>query len=263
MKYWILSLFSLISLPTLFSQNTEARPRQDSLYYRNENGFLVECPLKKAEGFSIVGAFQPEKYTKLIWFLGLGTPMAEFECYDKEFVNKATRVSSTYTIKHGNFQDYYVSGERKLACHYTEGKLDGEFKVFYQNGKVKRLETWNNGEWVKGECFDEQGNPQPYCSYQEQAEFMGGIPEMVKYLGSELTYPKYARKHGIEGTVYVEFVVEKDGSLSSIAVKRGIEEHLNEEAVRIVSEMPKWKPGKHEGVPVRYQFVLPIKFALE
>jgi protein TonB len=93
-------------------------------------------------------------------------------------------------------------------------------------------------------------------------EFKGGAGAMTKYLVESIKYPKTAREKGINGTVYVTYVVEKDGAVSNVKILRGIGGGCDEEAIRVVREMPNWIPGKNKGKPVRVQFNLPIKFAL-
>jgi len=93
-------------------------------------------------------------------------------------------------------------------------------------------------------------------------KFKGAKEGLYAYLGNNIKYPDDARKEGIEGTVYVTFVVEKDGSVSHVKVLRGVHESLDKEAVRVIKEMPKWDPGKQKGKPVRVQYNLPIKYTL-
>lgn len=97
---------------------------------------------------------------------------------------------------------------------------------------------------------------------EESASFPGGMPEMYKYIGSNLVYPQQARETGTQGKVFVTFVVEKDGSLTDVKVLRDIGSGCGEEAVRVVKSMPKWKPAKQRGKAVRMQFNLPISFTL-
>ena len=97
---------------------------------------------------------------------------------------------------------------------------------------------------------------------EEQAEFPGGMEAMYAYIQKNLVYPEKAKEKGIEGRVFVQFVIEKDGSISNILVKRAIGGGCEEAAVEMIKNMPKWKPGKQRGKPVRFQFTLPIKFEL-
>ncbi len=100
-----------------------------------------------------------------------------------------------------------------------------------------------------------------------QPEYSGGMDALFKFLGSNIKYPKAAQKAKAEGTVYISFVVEKDGSLSTFEVKRGIKakkgDLLEKEALRVVKSMPKWNPGKDaSNKTVRVSYILPIKFKL-
>ena len=93
-------------------------------------------------------------------------------------------------------------------------------------------------------------------------EFPGGEEARMKYMVENIKYPEEARKKGIQGTAYVTFVVEKDGSISNVKVLRGFDKACDEESVRVIKNMPNWKPGNQRGEAVRVQFNLPIKFAL-
>jgi periplasmic protein TonB len=84
----------------------------------------------------------------------------------------------------------------------------------------------------------------------------------MKFLQDNIKYPQMARESGIQGTVYVTFVVERNGSVTDVKILRGIGGGCDEEAVRVVQNMPKWEPGKQRGKPVRVQFNMPIKFTL-
>ncbi len=97
---------------------------------------------------------------------------------------------------------------------------------------------------------------------EEMPEFPGGMAALSAYVSQHLRYPKEARKQDIEGRVLVTFVVEKDGSISDVRVLRGIGGGCDEEALRVVQQMPAWKPGQQGGKPVRVKFTLPMRFKL-
>ena len=94
-------------------------------------------------------------------------------------------------------------------------------------------------------------------------EYPGGDKARLNFLRENIVYPKEAKEKRIQGTVYVGFVVEKDGTLSDIKVLRGIGGGCDEEAIRIVKMMPKWKPGKQRGKEVRVSFTMPVRFKLD
>jgi TonB family protein len=98
---------------------------------------------------------------------------------------------------------------------------------------------------------------------EKMPSYPGGEEAIMKFLLDNIKYPELARTNGIQGTVYVKFIVEKDGSVTNVNLQRGIGGGCDEEAVRVVSIMPKWISGKQNGKTVRVQFILPIKFALD
>lgn len=94
-------------------------------------------------------------------------------------------------------------------------------------------------------------------------EFPGGLDALMAYLGRNLNYPARARELEIQGRVYVSFIIEKDGKVSNISLLRGIGGGCDEEALRVVSEMPDWKPGRQNGRPARVAYNLPVRFSLK
>lgn len=98
---------------------------------------------------------------------------------------------------------------------------------------------------------------------ESMPSFPGGEAARIEFLRNNIKYPQMARESGIQGTVYVTFVVEPDGSVTDVRVLRGIGGGCDEEAVRVIKMMPKWNPGLQRGKPVRVQFNMPIKFTLQ
>jgi protein TonB len=109
---------------------------------------------------------------------------------------------------------------------------------------------------------DTQDPNDPLTIAEVMPEFPGGKDALFAYIGKNLKYPERAQEEGIEGVVYVTFVVEADGKISGVSVLRGIGGGCNEEAVRVVSGMPNWTPGMQAGKPVRVKYNLPIRYKL-
>ncbi len=108
--------------------------------------------------------------------------------------------------------------------------------------------------------------PEIFTIVEDMPEFPGGQAELFKFIGKNINYPPMARENGIDGTVYVGFVVMENGSIENVSIKRGLSgggAGCDAEAIRVVKEMPKWNPGKQRGKPVRVAFTLPIRFKLE
>ena len=98
---------------------------------------------------------------------------------------------------------------------------------------------------------------------EEMPEFPGGQAALMKWLSKNINYPAIAAENNIQGRVMISFVVEPDGSVSNVKVVRGVDPNLDREAARVVSKMPKWKPGMQTGKPVRARYTLPVQFRLQ
>ena len=99
-----------------------------------------------------------------------------------------------------------------------------------------------------------------YDIVEQMPSFPGGPAELMKWLSSHIQYPTIAIDICIQGTVIVAFIVEPDGSVSNAKLVRSVDPCIDQEALRVVRQMPKWNPGKRAGVPVRVRYCLPIKF---
>ena len=102
-----------------------------------------------------------------------------------------------------------------------------------------------------------------YTIVEQMPEFPGGEAELIHYISKNIHYPQKAREKGIQGRVFIGFIVEKDGSISNVRNLRGVDSELDAEAIRVVESMPRWKPGMHRGEPVRVSYQIPIVFKLE
>ena len=109
----------------------------------------------------------------------------------------------------------------------------------------------------------EPAKPAVFTGVEEMPQFPGGEKALYAYVIKELKYPKMAKENGIQGTVYVTFVIQADGTITNPKVIRGIGGGCDEESIRIVKGMPKWIPGKQGGKEVIVQYNLPIRFKLD
>ena len=101
-----------------------------------------------------------------------------------------------------------------------------------------------------------------YDRVEVMPEFPGGMQGLFEYMQNNVNYPKEAKNQKIEGRVIVSFIVEKDGSISDVHPLTAVHPLLDKEAIRLVNEMPRWKPGTEKGKAVRVSFALPVSFKL-
>ena len=112
------------------------------------------------------------------------------------------------------------------------------------------------------EAPDEEVADEIFTVVEQQPTPDGGMAAFYKYVSKNLKYPAQARRMGIEGRVFVQFIVDKDGSITSVQSVKGIGAGCDQEAARVIRGAPKWKPGKQRGRPVKVRMILPITFKL-
>jgi periplasmic protein TonB len=109
--------------------------------------------------------------------------------------------------------------------------------------------------------YTEESN-EVFGAVEQMPDFPGGIEALYSYLGKNIRFPQSAIENGISGRVFLQFVVERDGSVSNVKVMRSLDKDCDAEAVRVVKRLPKFIPGKQNGKPVRVYYSLPVNFIL-
>lgn len=127
---------------------------------------------------------------------------------------------------------------------------------------VEMTESTVIEEVVFDQAPEEEEAEQIFTIVEDQPTPEGGMAAFYQFVQKNLKYPAQARRMGIEGKVFVQFVVDKDGSLTEVQAVKGIGAGCDEEAVRVIKEAPKWKPGKQRGRSVKVRMILPITFKL-
>lgn len=110
---------------------------------------------------------------------------------------------------------------------------------------------------------EEEEEAQVFFIVEDMPEFPGGEMALRTYIANAIKYPVIAQENGIQGKVYVTFVVGKDGSVSNASIARGVDPSIDKEALRVINSLPKWKPGKQRGKPVNVSYTVPINFQLQ
>ncbi len=140
-----------------------------------------------------------------------------------------------------------------------EEEIKEDIKVEFD---VEVTEDTKVEEIVIAPVEEKEDVDQIFLVVEETATPKGGMGAFYKYVGDKMKYPAQARRMGIEGKVFVEFVINRDGSITDVRAIKGIGAGCDEEAVRVVQSAPAWNPGKQRGKPVRQRYVVPITFKL-
>jgi periplasmic protein TonB len=192
-------------------------------------------------------------------------------------ISKFDSLSERFIVK-----DYYMNGDLQMSGRYislSPKSMDGIFTWYYPDKKIEhryvedklyRIIEWNSkGEIIRDEGSSilmntvkyVDGEPIYEIKYIEIApEFPGGTEGLMKFISENVIYPKKARKKGIKGRVIIEFVVDRSGKVINEAVFTSVDPLLDNEAIRVVKEMPEWKPGRQDGKYINIKMHLPINF---
>jgi protein TonB len=192
----------------------------------------------------------------------------EYKSYDKEIVDLGTREVVDIPEEIIPITEQKVKPPPppppkqvvKINVVEDDVEVDDEIDIDVEADETTEIEEYIPIEVEEEESAEEQ---QIFMVVESMPEFPGGEVELHKYLAENIKYPQMAKESGIQGRVFVTFVVERDGSVTDVRVLRGIGGGCDEEAIRVVKNMPKWTPGKQRGKPVRVQFNLPVKFTLQ
>jgi protein TonB len=163
---------------------------------------------------------------------------------------------------HGHQKTWHENGRIKSDINYYADSLDGELITYWDNGQLRRKDIYEKSRLISGNCYTRMGQDTTYVEYRVMPQFSGGLEALRAYLNRNLKYPVEARKAGIEGSVRVRFIVDKDGTISDLVVIQG-HPLLVPEALRVVNKMPPWIPGKMEGESSKFNYILPVTFRLE
>jgi len=113
-----------------------------------------------------------------------------------------------------------------------------------------------------GQDVEEEIEPISFAVVEEKPTFPGGDAELMGFIAKNTKYPEIAKENGIQGRVFIQFVIATDGSVTKVTLARGVDPYLDAEAIRVVKLLPKWTPGKQRGKAVPVTFVVPINFKL-
>ncbi len=142
-------------------------------------------------------------------------------------------------------------------------EIEDELEISFDIEMTEEMAIEASPEALDTEEDEEEVSDEIFLIVEEQPKPIGGIKAFYDYINAKVRYPLSARRMGIQGRVFVQFVIEKDGSISQVEVIRGIDSSCNEEAIRVISGAPDWQPGKQRGKPVRVKMVIPITFKLQ
>lgn len=247
---------------TYFNQNNEVCDSINAIGY-NEIVYSFEGPktVQTVKTYRINGTLKsesirdhetfPQKYSKK-------------KLYDS--LEHLSEIQQHYLDNiEGPFEKYYPNGALKAKGKYHLNSYDDTLKGYYPNGALKRIDIFCDGKLIEGKCFGIDGKDTLHFPFYQQALFPKDS-ELMKYVQMNMVYPQVAKEQGIQGKCFLRFKVNPDGSISDVAVVRGIPgcPECDQEALRIIEEMPNWVPAindeqlsteaLHYSIPIYFYF---------
>lgn len=158
---------------------------------------------------------------------------------------------------------FYKNGNIQYIIHYRDSKMNGDLLSYYDNGRLKRKEFYQDDSLQNASCYTKDGADTAYSPFKVLSMYPGGDKGMRTFLQSNIKYPEIALENAFEGIVIIGFVVQEDGSLSGFKVLKSPHYLLSYEALRVIKMMPNWTPGLIEGEPARMIMHAPVKFKIQ
>ena len=218
----------------------------------------------------VMGQVEELEGFELLW----KGPLKANQNYKREIHNG---VGGHFTVR-----DYYIGGAYQMIGDYksVDPEIEnGDFLFFHTNGQMSHKGCYKNGELVGDwDIYDRTGELIDKINYDfdinetiKPSTATGDIDVVAKfggqdftaYLASEIIYPPRAYKYLVQGKVYVQFMINEDGSTSNALVVRGLDKDLDKEALRVIRNMPNWKPAKKDGEPVPIAYICPVVFTIK
>jgi protein TonB len=204
-------------------------------------------------------------FYKLVEFLGNDSLKSKVQIHYLSGALYSITEYSNYPkfIKNGLATRFHNTGKIKSEIEYQNNNYHGKLKTYYDNGQLKRDENYLDGKLIDSRCYTLNGKDTTNYPYEVAARYPGGENALMRYISTNIKYPNKARKKGIEGVVYIKFIVNNLGEIEKCKIIKSVDPLLDNEAIRVVSEMGKWIPAEMDGEKNSMSFTLPIKFKLQ
>lgn len=218
-------------------------------YYRKS---LKEIHEYQADQIVLKNGVEKLRYVQLLLAMALNVSLSEITnnfCQTK----LKRRLKMITKIKNAKFANIKFYAALTFSLMF----------VWFVNTNISAKITHINSEDIKVGASINSDKDSVFMVVEDMPSFVGGEEARVKFLQKNLVFPKAQKEKKQEGTVFATFIVEKDGSMTDIKIMKGVNNDFDNEVLRVVKLMPKWKPGKQKGKTVRVSYVMPFKFVLD
>jgi len=236
-------IYFILFIVTVFHSSAQT----DTIYFSSN---WEVCSVNEARFFRIVTPRKGKFIVADYYMTGIPQMIAEASSGDP-------------VIKEGKCTFYDENGLKSSQGMYRNNKFHGRWVQWSNHGQDSVVTEYVDGNKLSSTATIQAGNEEKvFTIVEEMPEFPGGETEMLNYLAKNIKYPAAALGDNIQGRVYISFVVDTEGNIRDAKVIRSVRQDLDDAALKVVNEMPQWKPGYQNGKPVLVAFNLPINFHL-
>jgi TonB family protein len=172
--------------------------------------------------------------------------------------------TSSYRLRHGKNYQYYKSGKLKYDIDFSNNKINGTLKGYFENGNIRRIDNYKNDSLIEGKCYTKDGLDTAYYVYLKNASYKGqNLEGFRRFVSSKLKYPRLAIENNIQGKVLIEFDVNSKGEIVDIFIVESPDDLLSQAAIKALNQSDLWEPCIGEGKKARQKFTMPLYFSLQ
>ncbi len=252
-------LFCQDTIRTYFNALWRPTVSKDTSYYRKV--------YKNAQNSWVVNDFYADGQLQMQGYYSNPKAKKKTGHFTYYYANGAKESEGEYVdgYKTGRWVSWFPSNSLDSEGSYSRNKKIGPWVWYHKNGQISARERYDKDKMKEFEYFDEAGVKSNVSTAEANlvSEFPGGIEGFLSWMKTSMVYPEEARIKGISGIVYVNFIVEKDGSISNIKIENPTHALLDAEALRVIKSMPKWRAGKDHNRSLEIVKTAPIRFTLE
>ncbi|HTE00190.1 MAG TPA: TonB family protein [Mucilaginibacter sp.] len=199
-------------------------------------------------------------YLKVIKPVDKGFQVQEYTI-DYRLLNLTTFQDKALKTFNGPTTYYYDNGKKNFEGTYINNKRDGIWNFYFYSGSISATVKFNDDQSIKEKYFTPTGQSlKDSIPTEHDPNYVGGIEAVYKYVSANFIYPKELSKENIHGKIVVGFTISREGHVNDVHISKSLNEYLDKEAIRVISQMPDWSPGVQFNRPVDVKYIIPLTF---
>lgn len=200
-----------------------------------------------------------------------GTKVSDLVIKETYFItsNKESEIYTLYdplkkiedTLSFSYAKTWYKNGNLKSVICSKDGKYSDTLKTYWVNGSLKRKDLFKEGKLINGHCYDSLGLEINHFDYEILPQYPGGERNLLSTIGQKIQMPQFIRDNGLKIRVIVRFAIDENGNVTNVSMLEGYNKEVNDAAIKVISQLRKFKPGFVDGMPTKVWYMVPINLS--